>query len=135
MRVVIDTNIFVSYLLTPSNELARAVADMLARHTILVSQETWAELTEVLARPRIARLLDQARVTEFLLHLRQFAEDVAVTTEVRICRDRKDDKFLSLAASGRADCVISGDLDLREMTAFQGIPIFSVAAFSAWETR
>ena len=90
MRVVIDTNVFVSYLLTPSNDLARTVASILDRHAVLLSEPTSAELAEVLARPKIARLLNQARIADFLLHLRQFAEHIPITTEIKVCRDPKE---------------------------------------------
>jgi predicted nucleic acid-binding protein len=48
---------------------------------------------------------------------------------IQICRDAKDDKFLELAISGKADCIISGDDDLLSIKSFQGIPIVSPRQF------
>ncbi len=45
------------------------------------------------------------------------------------CRDPKDDKFLELAANGRADVIISGDADLLVLNPFRDIPILAPAAF------
>ena len=52
-----------------------------------------------------------------------------VTEHVVACRDPKDDKFLSVAVSGRADCIIAGDKDLLEMVTFGGVPVYRPADF------
>ena len=45
------------------------------------------------------------------------------------CPDPEDDKFLEKALAGEADCLITGDRDLLDMTPFRGIPILPPAAF------
>lgn len=45
------------------------------------------------------------------------------------CRDPDDDMFLETALIGDADCLVTGDGDLREMTPHQGIPILTPAIF------
>ena len=52
-----------------------------------------------------------------------------------VCRDPKDDKFLDAAYAGKADCLISGDADLRTIGTFEGIPILNAAQFLASVTR
>lgn len=52
-----------------------------------------------------------------------------VTEDVIACRDPKDNKFLSLAVSGKADCIISGDSDLLDMVAYGGIRLYCAADF------
>jgi predicted nucleic acid-binding protein len=54
---------------------------------------------------------------------------VDVTERVAACRDPKDDKFLELAVSGRASCIVSGDKDLLALHPFRGIAILNPAAF------
>jgi putative PIN family toxin of toxin-antitoxin system len=48
---------------------------------------------------------------------------------VRECRDPKDDKFLEVALNGRADVIITGDVDLLALHPWQGIPILSSAEY------
>jgi predicted nucleic acid-binding protein len=43
--------------------------------------------------------------------------------QIRECRDKKDDKYLELAVSGRATHVISGDTDLLVLHPFRGIDV------------
>lgn len=51
------------------------------------------------------------------------------TEGIRMCRDSKDDKFLELAVSGRAHCIVSGDSDLLILNPFRGIVILTAAEF------
>lgn len=50
---------------------------------------------------------------------------------VRACRDPKDDKFLSLAVSGGADLILTGDKDLLDLHPFRGIAIVSPQQYLA----
>jgi len=52
-----------------------------------------------------------------------------VTKPITLCRDPKDDKFLSLAHSAEATCIISGGLDLLVLANTFGKPILSPADF------
>jgi len=57
------------------------------------------------------------------------AERVQITERIVACRDPKDDKFLELAATGRADVIVSGDADLLALGPFRGILIVDPAIF------
>jgi predicted nucleic acid-binding protein len=62
------------------------------------------------------------------------AERVEPSEFVRECRDPKDDKYLALAAAGRADVIVSSDLrHLLSMHPWRGIPILSPADFLTLE--
>ncbi|MBV8911874.1 MAG: putative toxin-antitoxin system toxin component, PIN family, partial [Acetobacteraceae bacterium] len=63
------------------------------------------------------------------------AERIAITERIVACRDPTDDKFLELAVNGRADLVVTGDLDLLVLNPFQGIPIITAAAFAHAQAR
>ena len=45
------------------------------------------------------------------------------------CRDPDDDKLIETAVMGAADCLVTGDRDLLDMSPFQGIPILTPRAF------
>ena len=92
---------------------------------ILLSHETLAELFEVLHRKQFRRYIDDEDIRRFLAALTGEAEWVMVTEEIAACRDPKDDKFLSLAVSGLATHVVTGDADLLALHPFQGIRIVS----------
>ena len=59
-----------------------------------------------------------------------YAEVVDVTVDASgVCRDPQDDKFLALAASGKAAFIITGDQDLLVLQSFRKIRIVTVRAF------
>ena len=129
MRVVVDTNILVSFAIRPSHDFER-LFDYLAAHSItLVSEETIAELFAVLSRESFRPYIRRESAIDYVEWYAGISESVTVTEQVVTCRDPNDDKFLSLAVAGKSDCIISGDSDLLEMVAYRGIPIYRASEF------
>ena len=132
MRAVIDTNILVRAVIKPSGTVGPVLLRL--RHgdyTLLYAQSLLEELIDVLNRPRIRnkyRLTDQDIQTVVSLILLRGAA-VAPKERITACRDPKDDKFLEVAVSGRADVIVSGDQDLLVLHPFAGIPILPPVAF------
>jgi uncharacterized protein len=128
MRIVLDTNVFVSAILKV-NSLPFAAVQWVDHHGgLLKSLETERQLIEVLARPHIARVAAphfRDDITKMLAH----AGLVTIAERIAACRDPADDKFLELAVSGKADVIVSGDSDLLALNPFRGIPILAPAAF------
>jgi predicted nucleic acid-binding protein len=60
MRVIVDTNVFISAALKDKSFPALALHVVTQRGTLLRSTATERQLFEVLARPQIATLVDQA---------------------------------------------------------------------------
>lgn len=52
-----------------------------------------------------------------------------VQIDINACLDSKDDKFLELAITSHASCIISGDKDLLIMHPFRDISILSPTDF------
>ena len=129
MRIVVDTNLWVSYLLQPNSPLSPRLDQITRAHTLLYSFDTVAELAAVLTRRKFARYVDPEDVRTFIERLAELGEEVAVTSRIRACRDPKDDKFLALALDGDADCILSGDSDLLELNPFEGASILKVSDF------
>jgi len=96
---------------------------------ILLSYAVLAELFEVLHREKFQRYIDEEDIRRFLAALTREAVWVDVDVEVTACRDPKDDKFLSLAVSGSATHIVTGDADLLVLHPFRGIEIVSPGAF------
>ena len=95
----------------------------------MASIERLDEVRDVLARPRFERYVSAEERVRFLASL--VARVVLVTPAVRVevCRDPKDDVFLSVALAGGADVIVSGDLDLFTLDPFHGVRILTPAAF------
>jgi uncharacterized protein len=128
MRVVVDTNVFVSAALKEKSLPGMAAHIVADSSLLLKSTITERELFVTLARPRLAPLIPP-RFRDWLSELLAAAELVTIIERISACRDPKDDKFLELAVNGRADMIVSGDADLLALNPFRGIPIVTPAAF------
>jgi len=119
MRLVVDTNVFISAALKQASTPGAVVRWLDIHDGLLKTGVTEQELMTVLQRPQIA-----PKIAPFVFaNLRRLlagAELVTIVERVAACRDPKDDKFLELAVNGRADAIISGDNDLLTLDVFRG---------------
>lgn len=132
LRVVLDTNVFVSAFLShsptsPTQELIRRwQAD---EFVLLVSDAIIDELIEKL----LEKSIDEARVVEFIALLDQLAEWVEVPNELVatvIVADPDDDLVLACAVTGRADYLITYDPHFEVLgNLYQGIRISKAVPF------
>ena len=92
-------------------------------------EQLLAELLGVLSREKFRKYIPITEVMDYAEWYMAISEFVVITESVTACRDPKDDKFLSLAISGRADCVVADDSDLLDMSSHNGTRIYSPADF------
>jgi len=130
-RLVIDSNVWIIALISPAGTARRLVDAVLDNDIdILMSEATFTELVSRMDRPKFDRYREPEAWNLFLSELVELAlwhEDAGTATG--IFRDADDDKFLALAATGQADAIISGDGDLLELVAHEGIPVLTPAQF------
>lgn len=128
-RVVLDTNVLISGLLSTTSTPARAVEHAISSSQLLASTDTLRELMTKLLSPKFDRYVPRERRDALLLRLAPLIEIVEVVQRVQTCRDPDDDKFLEVAINGRADVIVSGDGDLLDLNPFSGIAILAPAAY------
>jgi putative PIN family toxin of toxin-antitoxin system len=111
-RVVFDTNTVVSALVFTTSRFA-----WMREHCRkggcrpLVSRATVQEVVRVLAYSKFK--LSAERCLELQSDYFPYSEKVATVERCSIvCRDPKDQQFLDLAHSGKADVLVTGDEDL-----------------------
>lgn len=124
-RFVLDTNLIVSAALKKDSLPRKAVDWANDNGIILQSLVTIAELNEVMRRAKFNKYVPEEVRLDFLATLQREAEIIEITTTITECRDPKDNKFLELAVSGDATCIISGDDDLLTLHPFRNIPVLN----------
>jgi putative PIN family toxin of toxin-antitoxin system len=129
MRVVVDTNIFISLLIRPGTALSSFIEYLDQHGTILYSVETLTELVDVMRRRKFSAYTTSEEVAAFVQWVITTGELVAVEHVAEVSRDPKDDKFLAVAVAGGADYLVSGDKDLLVLERVGSVPIVSPAAF------
>jgi uncharacterized protein len=128
-RVVLDTNVLISAVLSPLGKPFACFSWVLDNATLIVSRELLEELESRLARPKFAKYLDGSTRRAFVADLVLSAVQVELAGTIKVCRDPDDNKLLEIAALGRADCLVTGDQDLLVLGTFQDIPILTPAGF------
>lgn len=88
-----------------------------------------AEWVEVFTRPKFDKYISLEDRLNVIAVFETRAQLINITEQIIACRDPKDDKFLSLAVTANASCIITGDKDLLVLNPFQSIPIITPAAF------
>ena len=136
MRIVLDTNIFASALISRDGPPGRVLAEARRGHLRLVtSMDQIAELRRVLDRPRLGRFIPAAAAQDLLGNLEQVAEVVTDLPDIEVSPDPDDNRILATAVAGRADLIVSGDKkDMVALGEVEGIPIVTAAA-AAERTR
>ena len=134
MRAVMDTGVLVSALIRrqgTTGDVLRALRD--GRFTAIYSTDIPVEIIDMLGRPTFRNKyhIEPDDITALINLMRLRGEVVKPTRKVTACRDPKDDKFLEAALAGSADCIVSGDADLLDLTPFERIPILRPAEFLA----
>lgn len=123
MRAVIDTNVWVSAVLSPRGRPAlvlRAYRD--GYFSLVTSEPLLAELHDVLSRPHLHRKhgVTAADAAELDRILRLRAEIVDTAGESFGCRDPEDGILIETAIVGNARLLVSRDEDL---TADRGLHV------------
>lgn len=136
MRALLDTNIYISYLLTPQHTGAvQTIFAALGRNqfTLLLPEEVVDEILDVVAnRPHLMGRVGPDKLTTFLKLLSTVAEEIPRIEQTipAIARDAKDDYLLTYAAIGRADYLVTGDRDLLVLEEIAGVKIVSTVVFA-----
>jgi hypothetical protein len=132
VRVVVDTNVLVSGLISstgPPSKIVDALRD--GRIVAVMSDATFAELDAVLRRPSLHRYFIRSRLTpiKFLDELRAQADLVTPVASAIPIRDERDRPFLELMATHPPPAYfITGDKDF-ETHQYGGVPVVSAAVF------
>lgn len=126
-RLVIDTNVFVSGLISPSGFPAKVLQTVRENRAVhLVSDPIVEEYLRVLSYPRIRKFknVTDAFLTEIAAYLAYEAERIELVSTVTLSPDPDDDVFLATALDGGASLIISGDrADMLALGQAYDIPI------------
>ena len=135
-RALIDTNAFISYLLSRVPETSAIGAILAAaaagRFTLLFTPDVADEIrTTVAERPELSARIGTSDIDALLTTVDSLAESIPrIEDEVpRVGRDPKDDYLIAHAVVAAADYLVSWDYDLRDIGEIDGLKIVSPSKF------
>jgi uncharacterized protein len=123
-------NVLISAAIIKNSIPDLAVRRAFSEGTVIRSSSTAVELSTTLGRKKFDRYFRNEYERDLFIHL--FIKEsklINVTHQVSISRDIKDNQFLELALSGKANYIITNDADLLVLDPFEGIRIIKPREF------
>jgi len=118
VRVVFDTNIFISALVIQGSQAEAAIFKVIeGPDTLIISREIIDEVLSVLA-VKFSRNKDElARVA---VNLADLAELIKPDERINILKDKPDNRILD------ADIIVTGDKEMLKLQEYKGIKIITL---------
>ena len=129
-RIVIDTNIWISFLLTKDFSAFDKIVSA-PNIKLIFSKALIEEFIEVAQRSKFRKYFPPSELEELLFQMYAHGEFITVTSSTTICRDPKDNFLLSLSKDGKASHLITGDKDLLDLKRFAKTQIVTLKMYLA----
>ncbi|MCA6501174.1 MAG: putative toxin-antitoxin system toxin component, PIN family [Pseudanabaena sp.] len=129
MRLVLDTNVLISAILSPNSISAKILNWGEDNGVILYSAATLNEVLSVLGRSKFSKYIDHDDIDGLSIRIKTVWLFVEILNQVQLCRDPKDDKFIDLALNGKASHLITGDSDLLVLNPVENTSIINPRTF------
>ena len=128
MRLVLDTNIFISSFYwggNPQRIIDRIVEGI---DTLFISNEILDEVIDVMSRPKFKS--SPEIIDTYIRTIEKIGKKMYITGSVTgISRDKDDDSKIECGLMCNADFIITGDDDLLVLEEYQGIKIITTKAY------
>jgi len=127
MRVVFDTNIFVSAFVIPGSLAEKAVLKIIEGEDILLlSKEILDELLYILST-KFSR--DREEISRLAVVLSEMVEWVRPTSQISVLKDQADNRILECAVFGKADVLVTGDKEILKLGNYEKTKIIGLKAY------
>ena len=127
MRVVFDSNVFISAFVVPGSQGERAF--LLASNKRFELHTSVAILTETAGVLRRKFDQDEDDIKQALRQISRAAVVSKPVAKLHVVDDEADNRILECALDARADLVVTGDRHLLKLRRFEAIPIVRLADF------
>lgn len=129
MKVVFDSNIYISALTLPGSQAEKALLRIFdGPDTALISKAILDEVLSVLAK-KFSR--DADALSQVAVMLTDIAEVVRPEHTVHLLADDPDSRILECAEAGQADCIVTGDKAMLAVKRYRGIRLISLREYLA----
>jgi len=127
VRIVFDTNIFISALAFPGGSAEEALRRVLGgRAQLIISKTILNEVLGVLAR-KFGR--DQEALSQVAVFLSEITEWVHPKHKLAVLEDEPDNRILECAVSGHAERIVTGDRAMLNLRKYGEIKICSLREY------
>lgn len=134
MKIVIDTNVFISAVFFGGLPLKVLQTVIAKQNEAYISPEIWDEYNDVIER--ITKKYPSRLKQQLIDEVFKLFKVIIPSSEISICRDPDDDKFISCALDAECMYIVSGDGDLLSLGKIVDVTICTPSEFlSATKTE
>jgi putative PIN family toxin of toxin-antitoxin system len=127
VKVVFDTNIFISAIVITNGKAEKAVLKIIeGDDSLIISKEIMDGVLSVLST-KFHR--DRDAVSHTALFLSDLAHLVKPARRIDVLEDDPDNRVLECALQGKADAIVTGDKEMLKLKEFEGIKIISLKEY------
>ncbi len=127
MRVVFDTNIFISAFVIPHSQAEKAILKIIdGDDSLIISTEIIKEVLSVLSK-KFNR--DREAISHTALYLSDLDELIKPGKKLNIFKDEPDNRILECAIFGKADAIVTGDREMLKLKTYEGIKIITLKEY------
>ena len=127
MKVVFDSNIFISAFVVPGSQAEKALFKAIEEHSsLIISKEIIGEVLRILA-DKFNR--DREALSRTAVYLSDIAHIVKSNRKIKALKDGPDNRILECANAGRADLIVTGDKEMLRVREFERVKIISLREF------
>jgi len=127
-KIILDTNLWISFLISKKfSQIDKLIENK--KIILIFSNELLEEFIDVVSRPKFKKYFSKKDIEKILEYFDQFGELVKVKSDVKICRDEKDNFLLNLSVDSKADYLITGDKDLLILEKIEETKIMTFSEF------
>jgi putative PIN family toxin of toxin-antitoxin system len=124
VRVVFDTNIFVSALVIPGGRADDAMQRVIEETDQLIfSRAIIHELLSLLSR-KFGR--DKEELARVAVYLSEIGQRVEPKKKISVSEDEADNRILECAIAGKADVIVTGDRAMLRLGKCEGVRIINL---------
>jgi putative PIN family toxin of toxin-antitoxin system len=127
MRIVFDTNIYISAFITPGGRGEATYLKAVKGELELVTSVPI--LTELAGKLRGKFHWEDGQIKAAVRHVADVASVVKPVERLSLLADEPDNRILECAKEGHAELIVTGDRHLLGLGEYEGIAILSLAEF------
>jgi uncharacterized protein len=127
VRVVFDTNIFISAFVIPGSLAEKTILRIIEeKDSLLISRDIIDEVLSVLSS-KFGR--NREGLSHVAVTLSELAELVNPARRIKILKDESDNRILECAIYGEADFLVTGDKKILQLQEYKGVKIISLRGY------
>lgn len=127
MRIVFDTNIFISALIIPGSSAENAIMKVIeGTDELIISRDIIDEVLGVLSR-KFNR--NREALSRVAVNLAEIGAIVMPGEKVSVLQDEPDNRILECALAGRAEIIVTGDKEMLHLKSYKKIKIITLKEY------